>query len=214
MTDDQAPQDWQSLLDIFYELGRLDHPLHGKLDGKLSLHGKLAPEGGLASREDEDWLRRAIRSRAVPILGSRDGLTEHIESKIDAETEINISLNEIALLKSYDAPEIKTANGEIYDPAHIDRLEIAVFKQVQADRASVEQWLREYVPGDNVDAECSKWLAGLPKEPRIKKEDARENFNEAQRKAKLKAIGVRPFSRMWAESAHPSWKTGGAPRKT
>jgi hypothetical protein len=57
--------------------------------------------------------------------------SERIKTKIDAETAIDIPLDEITLCK--------------VRPERAARIEFAVFKRVQADMASVEQWLRENI---------------------------------------------------------------------
>ena len=149
MTDAQAPYDWQFLLDIFYYLGRLDHPLYSEFasqDSVLASQVFASQEERQKARQEarKNVLTRAIRSGKVAVQGCRDtslGLEtpERIEAKIDAETEINISLNEITLRKVYDIPATDNC------PARKDRLEIAKFKRVQADKASVEQWLRKNV---------------------------------------------------------------------
>ena len=54
MTDDQALHDWRFLLDIFYHLGRLDHPLYRALAhddypreyGLLAIESVLRPASG------------------------------------------------------------------------------------------------------------------------------------------------------------------------
>jgi hypothetical protein len=147
MTDAQAPYDWQFLLDIFYYLGRLDHPLYSEFasqDSVLASQVFASQEERQKARQEarKNVLTRAIRSGKVAVQGCRDtslGLEtpERIEAKIDAETEINISLNEITLRKVYDIPATDKW------PARKDRLEIALFKRVQADRANMEQRLRE-----------------------------------------------------------------------
>jgi hypothetical protein len=148
MTDDQ--RDWQFLLDIFYELGRLDNPLYSVFASQDSV---LASQV-FASQEDrqkaiqqarqearKNVLTRALRSGKVPLEGRREAAfgelerVERIEGKIDAETEINIFLNEITLCKGYGAEGLPPEA----------RLEPALFKRVQADKASVEQWLHENV---------------------------------------------------------------------
>jgi hypothetical protein len=62
---------------------------------------------------------------------------------------------------------------------------------------------------DDVEAECRAWLAARPEHPRLTREDARESFNKARRKANHKIIGIRPFLRAWEKSAHPSWRARG-----
>ena len=217
MTDDQ--RDWQFLLDIFYELGRLDNPLYSVL---------ASQEDRQKARQEarKNLLTRAICSGKVSLEGCREAAfgelerVERIEAKIDEETEINISLNEITLRKGYDIP----ANDKW--PARKDRLEIARFKRVQADRAGVQQWLIKagYVidelmaagdeASDDVEAECKTWLAALPEHTRLTKEKARKSFNEFRRKAKRKIIGVRPFNRAWKEAAPSSWHNRGCFRRT
>jgi hypothetical protein len=92
MTDDQAPQDWQTLLDIFYELGRLDNPLHSAFPSRECV---------------EKLLESALRSGKVPLGGCREAAfgelerVERIEGKIGAETEINIPRNEVKLRDVY-----------------------------------------------------------------------------------------------------------------
>jgi hypothetical protein len=151
MTDDQAPHDWRFLLDIFYEIGRLDHPLYRAL-----AHDDYPREYRLLAIES------VLRSGKLPVQGCRHtslGLEapEPIEMKIDAETEIDITLNEITLRHGYVIP------GD-------DGVEIARFKRVRADLASVEQCLRESIlqadhvvdeptaasdeTQDDVEAEC------------------------------------------------------------
>jgi hypothetical protein len=126
MTDDQALHDWRFLLDIFYHLGRLDHPLYRAL-----AHDDYPREYRLLAIE------RVLRPGKVPVQGCRHtslGLEtpERIEMKIDAETKIDITLNEITLRHGYGIP------GD-------DGVEIARFKRVRADLASVEQCLRENI---------------------------------------------------------------------
>jgi hypothetical protein len=122
MADDQY--DWQLLNDIFYKFGRLDHPLYQPLahDNYPSQYRLLA-------------LESAFRSRTIRMRGCRVtalGLAPHqrIETKIDAETAIDIPLDEVTLRNRYGGSE---------------PTEIAVFKRVQADMASVEQWLPENI---------------------------------------------------------------------
>jgi hypothetical protein len=119
MTDDQ--HDWQLLLDIFYKLGRLDHPLYRRLT-----HDDYPGEYRLLALES------AFRSGAIPMHGCRASAlgseaTERIETKIDAETAIDITLDEVTLRNSF--------------PDGREPIDIAVFKRVHADLASVERLL-------------------------------------------------------------------------
>jgi hypothetical protein len=110
----------------FNSLGRLDHPLYRAL-----AHDNYPREYRLLAIES------VLRPGKVPVQGCRHtslGLEapERIEMKIDAETEIDITLNEITLRHGYGIP------GN-------DGVEIARFKRVRADLASVEQCLRENI---------------------------------------------------------------------
>jgi hypothetical protein len=62
---------------------------------------------------------------------------------------------------------------------------------------------------DDVEAAFQAWLTAQPEHPRLKKEQARKNFNEIRRKFNRKTIGGRPFNRAWKESAPSSWHTPG-----
>jgi hypothetical protein len=116
---------WQFLSCIFNSLGRLDHPLYQPL-----AHDDYPREYRLLAFED------ALRSGDVPLRGRRQGFFhlapyECIEPNIDAEMAIDIALDGITLCKYCQEGPL--------------RIEVAVFRQVQADMASVEQWLRENV---------------------------------------------------------------------
>jgi hypothetical protein len=122
MTDD-----WQLLLDIFYRLGRLDHPLYRTLVHDDYPHEHLLLE-----------LESALRSGEIPMLGCRVSafgleVPEHIETKINADAAIEITLNEVTLRNRHGDEELS---------------EVAVFKRARADLESVERWLRENVAGE------------------------------------------------------------------
>jgi hypothetical protein len=138
--------DWQLLLDIFYKLGRPDHPLYRAL-----AHADYPKEYRLLAFES------ALRSGEIPLCGCRVtafGLAnaERIETKIDADTAIDITLDEITLRNSF--------------PDGREPIDIAVFKRVHADPASVERWLADEPRAaseeaqDHVEAECQ-----LPERP-------------------------------------------------
>ena len=120
---------WQFLSCIFNSLGRLDHPLYQPLahDDYPREYRLLALESALESNLRSG--KTPMRGRRVTALGLLP--SERIEMKIDVETAIDIPRDEITLCKVY--PEVPAA------------IEIAAFKQVQADMASVEQWLRENI---------------------------------------------------------------------
>jgi hypothetical protein len=115
---------------------------------------------------------------------------ERIERKIDVETAIDISLDEITLRKVH--------------PERSARIEIAVFKRVQADRASLE---KQMLGGDDIEATCRNWLVMRPSNPRLAKEQAKKDFRAAHGH-----IGDNAFDRAWSVAAHPSWREPGRPR--
>src|SRR3982074_3482818 len=93
MVDDQ--HDWQLLSDIFYKFGRLDHPLYQAL-----AHGDYPREYRLLALEN------ALRPGKIPMLGCRVTALnrdppERIETKLDADTAIEIHLNEVTLRNSF-----------------------------------------------------------------------------------------------------------------
>jgi hypothetical protein len=62
---------------------------------------------------------------------------------------------------------------------------------------------------DDAETECNAWLAALPEDPRLTREDALERFNRPRREAKREIIGGRPFLRAWKTSAPLSWHAPG-----
>jgi hypothetical protein len=97
MADDQAPHDWQPLSCICNSLGRLDHPLYRRLT-----HDDYPREYRLLALES------ALRSGKIPLHGRRVtalGLEapERIETKIDVETAIDITLDEVTLRNRCDS---------------------------------------------------------------------------------------------------------------
>jgi hypothetical protein len=113
----------QLLSCIFNSLGRPDHPLY-----RLLAHDGYPREYQLLAFED------ALRSGDVPLRGRRQGFFhlapyECIEPNMDAEMAIDIALDGITLCK--------------YCQEGPPRIEVAVFRRVQADMAGVERWIRE-----------------------------------------------------------------------
>ncbi|HEV7909652.1 MAG TPA: hypothetical protein VGP28_00835 [Methylocella sp.] len=172
---DQAPHDWQLLSRICNSLGRHDHPLYRAL-----AHADYPKEYRLLALES------ALRSGGIPMRGSRMtafGLEapEHIETKIDADTAIEITLNEVTLRNRYGDEELS---------------EVAVFKRVQADLPSVERLLSRStlkarpllaVTDDEITdfvkvAGCSNvntaWLSVKDKLPGVKQDRFRELWNK------------------------------------
>jgi hypothetical protein len=97
MTDNQAPHDWQLLSRICNSLGRHDHPLYRAL-----AHADYPKEYRLLALES------AFRAGKIPLHGRRVtalelGAPEHIETKINADTAIEITLNEVTLRNRYDS---------------------------------------------------------------------------------------------------------------
>lgn len=126
MIDHDPPPGWASLSAIFNDLGRPDHPLYDRFE----------------SRKDRlSALETALATGRIPMRGHRAGAFglseyERIEGKLATfGSDIRVSANEVELLKDY-GPDLPS-------------LGIAVFKNVQADRAIFEQQMRG---GDDVAA--------------------------------------------------------------
>jgi hypothetical protein len=170
-------ENWQPLSCICNSLGRPDHPLYRAL-----AHADYPKEYRLLALES------ALRHGKVPLRGCRVnalglGPPERIETKIDVDTAVDISLDEVALSNRYDsaadldaswrpherptkviestAPEWMPSDETRAEIAAmiprngpprfqaVDVIENAVFQHVEADIASVEQWLREnYLPAE------------------------------------------------------------------
>jgi hypothetical protein len=129
---DQAPHDWQLLSRICNSLSRHDHPLYRAL-----AHADYPKEYRLLALES------ALRSGEIPLCGCRVtafGLAnaERIETKIDAETAIDISLDEAALSNRYDCADLAASCRPHERPAK-----------------AIESAAPEWMPSDETRAEIA-----------------------------------------------------------
>jgi hypothetical protein len=134
-------ENWQFLSCIFNSLGRLDHQLY-----LLLTHDGYPREYRLLALES------ALRSGEIPMLGCRVSafgleVPERIEAKIDVETAIDISLDEITLRNSYQEDQE-------------DPIGFAVFRRVQADMDSLERHLLDGDDGEGFEVEDSRKVKG------------------------------------------------------
>jgi hypothetical protein len=147
MTDDQPPHDWQLLSCICNSLGRPDHPLYRAL-----AHADYPKEYRLLALES------ALRPGKVPLRGCRVtafGLAPHerIETKIDVETAIDISLDEVTLRNRYDSAADLAASCRPHErPTKV-----------------IESTVPEWMPSDETRAEIAAMIPrnGPPRFPAV-----------------------------------------------
>jgi hypothetical protein len=180
---DELQLNWQFLDAIFNDFGLPHHTLYETFK----------------SKEDRlNALKDVLGKGEIPMLGQRAGAfglkaPVRIEEKLASFLpDIRILENEVEIFKEYGPDLPKTG--------------IAVFKRVQADQTSLE---RHFLGSDDREAECRDWLASRPENPRLKKRDAFNKFNERRKLANKPPIGWNAFGRAWKEGAPSSWRNHG-----
>jgi hypothetical protein len=162
-----------------------------------------------AEMSDDLWLSELLRNwqsvgrEDVPWCDVAERIDEAwLKSKYFGPPSVNIRALIRTVAEAASPPQ--QANNTLAVPSTPEQSPIAV----NNDKINKPTAAADEAP-DDVEAECGKWLATLSKGRRITKEQARKSFNESQRKANRKSIGIRPFKRAWKKAVPLAWRAPG-----